>query len=119
MLIGSNTKKVVSLFLSIETSAFTGWLVKAAYDNAALSIPCSILIALIVAQIAFIFVDTHEDQELEKLRKEAEVYRREQDLLQRIKLSQLEAVLEANKETIKRIRAGDFTGAKEWEGFSR
>jgi hypothetical protein len=113
----SRFKEVLNRVFSVTTAAFTGWLVKAAYDNGGLPLPSSLLIVSVIAQIVLSFVSSKDEKELENLRQKNEEMRKEREMWYGLQLSKLEQALEASRQSVKEIKAGNLKSAKEWREF--
>jgi len=62
----------------------------------------------VIAQIVFSFVSSKDERELKDLRQKNEEMRREREMWYGLQLSKLEQALEASRQSVKEIKAGNI-----------
>ena len=67
------------------------------------------------SQVFLSFVKSNEETELRTLRRQIEEMQKDREIWHRLHLSKLEVAIEASKQAIKEIQAGNIKSAKEWQ----
>jgi uncharacterized membrane protein YcjF (UPF0283 family) len=110
----SPLKRILGILISVATAAFTGWLVKAAYDGASFRLPGILLGVSVLAQVALNLAPTDEEKELRKLQGRVEEMQKERDIWYGVELSKTQRTLAIVRQQIVQIESGNARGFREW-----
>lgn len=110
----SPLKRILGVLISVAAAAFTGWLVKAAYDGASFRLPGVLLGISVLAQIGLNLAPTDEEKELRRLRGRVEEMQRERDTWYGVELSKTQRALAVVRQQIIQIESGNVSAFREW-----
>jgi hypothetical protein len=100
--------------VSVTTAAFTGWLVKAAYDHGNFRVPAILLGASVILQVGLTLASSDEEKTIASLEAEVELLRHEKEIWYRVEISKLERKLAIADRQITEIKKGNMSGVREW-----